>query len=261
MSVGGRVPGRADDGTDRARFVTVMRGYDQIEVDSTSVTRVGPCSGCAPARRERGRRRRAEQHAEAVDKEVRAARPSSTPGRAHPPRRASASARSGCCGSRSRRRPDPVRGIPGGRGDAAAPPRRGRTRPARGRAALIERENQFDEQVAQRTTTCSSASSGSPSRSRPPGTRPRPSRPSPAARPTSTAQRVHADAEEIVARARSEAGQIRDQAAQELSRLTGLQDSVRGGLARLATLLTQESAQNGLAPKAPARATGGEENR
>jgi DNA anti-recombination protein RmuC len=56
-------------------------------------------------------------------------------------------------------------------------------------------------------------------------------------------ERMQADAEEVVARARSEAGQIRDQAAQELARLTGLQDNVRAELARLATLLTQESAR------------------
>ncbi|MBL8765555.1 MAG: hypothetical protein JNM07_15025, partial [Phycisphaerae bacterium] len=62
-------------------------------------------------------------------------------------------------------------------------------------------------------------------------------------------ERMQADAEEIVARARSEAGQIRDQAAQELARLTGVQDSVRAELTRLASLLTQESAK-----AAPARA-------
>ena len=33
MSLGGQVRDTAGGGTDRARFVTVMRGYDRIEVD------------------------------------------------------------------------------------------------------------------------------------------------------------------------------------------------------------------------------------
>ena len=75
MSLGGQVRDTADDGTDRARFVTVMRGYDRIEVDEyvrhthRSVQRLR-----TELAESEGRRRRAEQHAEAVDKEVRAAR-------------------------------------------------------------------------------------------------------------------------------------------------------------------------------------------
>ena len=97
-------------------------------------------------------------------------------------------------------------------------------------------------------------------------TKPRPRGGLDPARADQYRQRIQADAEEIVARARSEAGQIRDQAAQELSRLTGLQESVRGELARLATLLIQESGQNAQGPHGQGRndgvrATGGEENR
>ena len=272
MSPGGQVRDTTDNEADRARFVTVMRGYDRIEVDEyvrdthRSVQRLR-----TELAESEGRRRRAEQHAEAVDKEVRAAR-------AQPDARPSAPAEEGF-GVRAERllriaEQEAAEIRSGASREATATLQHSRAEAERARheaeQALIERESRFDEQVSQRTNDLQQREQQLAEQLE--SARNEAEAVEAAARRAADQyrQRVHADAEEIVARARSEAGQIRDQAAQELSRLTGLQDSVRAELARLATLLTQESAQRGSAQngsghapaqRAPARAAGGEENR
>ena len=242
MSVGSQVRDTADDGTDRAKFVTVMRGYDRIEVDEyVRDTRRSVQRLRAELAESENRRRRAEQHAEAVGKEIRAAR-------AQLDARPTAPTEEGF-GVRAERllriaEQEAAEIRSGASREAAATLQHSRAEAERARheaeQALIERESRFDEQVAQRTKDLQQREQQLADQLE--AARNEAEAVEAAARRAADQyrRRVQADAEEIVARARSEGGQIRDQAAQELARLTGLQDSVRGELARLATLLTQE---------------------
>ena len=262
MAVGDQVRETTDDEAGRARFVTVMRGYDRIEVDEyvrdthRSVQRLRT----EPAESE-GRRWRAEQHAESVEKEIRAVRAKLDAQPAAPVEEG--------FGIRAERllriaEQEAAEIRAGASREAAATLQHGRAEAERARheaeQAFIQRESRFDEQVSQRTADLQQREQQLAEQLE--AARNEAEAVEAAARRAADQyrRRVHADAEEIVARARSEAGQIRDQAAQELSRLTGLQDSVRGELARLAALLTQESARTADRP-APVPASGGEENR
>jgi cell division septum initiation protein DivIVA len=261
MSVGGQVRGTADDEADKARFVTVMRGYDRIEVDEyVRDTRRSLQRLRAELADSEGRRRRAEEHAEAVEKEIRSVQ-------AELDTRPAAPVEEGF-GIRAERllriaEQEAAEIRSGASREAAATLQNSRAEAERTRheaeQARIERESRFDEQVAQRTADLQQREQQIADQLE--AARNEASAVENAARRAADQyrQRVQADAEEIVARARSEAWQIRDQAAQELSRLTGLQESVRGELARLATLLIQESGQPGR--EAAGRATGGEEKR
>jgi len=258
MSPGGQVRETADDEADRARFVTVMRGYDRVEVDEyVRDTRRSAQRLRAELADSEGRRRRAEQQAESVEKEVRGLR-------AKIDARPSAPAEEGF-GIRAERllriaEQEAAEIRAGASREAAATLQHGRAEAERARheaeQALILRSSQFDEQASQRTADLQQREQQLAEQLE--SARKEAAAVEGAARRAADQyrQRVQADAEEIVTRARSEAGQIRDQASQELDRLTGLQDSVRAELARLAALLTQEAA-----PKEPARASGGEEKR
>ena len=258
MSVGGQVRGTADDEADKARFVTVMRGYDRIEVDEyVRDTRRSLQRLRTELADSEGRRRRAEQHAESVEKEIRSVR-------AKLDSRPTPAVEEGF-GVRAERllriaEQEAAEIRTGASREAAETLQQSRAQAERARheaeQALIQRESRFDEQVSQRTADLQQREQQIADQLE--AARNEAEAVETAARRAADQyrQRVQADAEEIVARARSEAGQIRDQAAQELSRLTGLQESVRGELARLATLLIQESGQSG--QNAAGRATGGE---
>jgi DivIVA domain-containing protein len=248
MSAGGQVQ-ETSDAADRARFVTVMRGYDRIEVDEyVRDTRRTVQSLRAELAQSDERRRRAEQRAESAEQEMRTAQP-----RSAPPAEEGFGMRAERLLRIAEQEAAEIRS--GAAREAAATLQQSRAEAERARheaeQALIARSSRFDEQAAQRTADLQQreqqiAEQLAIARNEAEAVE--------AAALRAADQyrgRVQADAEEIVARARSEAGQIRDQAAQELSRLTGLQDSVRAELARLATLLAQESA----------RAPGGEEKR
>jgi cell division septum initiation protein DivIVA len=248
MSPGGQVHDTSD-GTDRARFVTMMRGYDRIEVDEyVRDTRRTAQKLQAELAQSEEWRKRAEQHAESVEREMRAARSRPTP-----------PAEEGF-GMRAERllriaEQEAAEIRSGSAREAAATLQQSRAEAERARheaeQALIARSSRFDEQAAQRTAELQQreqqiAEQLEVARNEAEAVEAAARRAADQYR-----ERMQADAEEVLARARSEAGQIRDQAAQELARLTGLQDNVRAELARLATLLTQESA----------RAPGGEGNR
>ena len=258
MSAGSQVRDTSDDEADRAKFVTVMRGYDRVEVDEyVRDTRRSTQHLRAELDDTRRRCRRAEQHAEAVEKEMRTAA-------AELAARPAAPAEEGF-GIRAERllriaEQEAAEIRSGASREAAATLQQSRAEAERGRheaeQALIVRSSQFDEQVAQRTADLQQREQQLAEKLE--SARNEAQAVESAARRAADQyrERMQADAEEIVARARSEAGQIRDQAAQELARLTGVQDNVRAELARLAALLTQESAK-----AAPAHAPGGGEKR
>lgn len=258
MSAGGQVQDTSDDEKDRARFVTVMRGYDRVEVDEyVRDTRRNSQHLRAELEDSLRRCRRAEQHAEAIEKEMRSVR-------AELAARPAAPAEEGF-GIRAERllriaEQEAAEIRSGASKEAAATLQQSRAESERARheaeQALIVRSGQFDEQVSQRTADLQQREQQLAEQLE--AARNEAQAVESAARRAADQyrERMQADAEEIVARARSEAGQIRDQAAQELARLTGVQDNVRAELARLAALLTQESAK-----AAPARAPGGGEQR
>ena len=237
MSPGGQVHDTSA-GTDRARFVTVMRGYDRIEVDEyvRDARRTTQRLQAELAQSEE-RRRRAEQHAESVEREMTTAR--SRP--AAPAEEGFGMRAERRPGSRSRRRP---RSAPARRGR----PQRPCSRPGGGRRArhqpeqpLITRSSRFDEQAAQCTVELQQREQQiAEQSSRAERGRGRRGGGPPCGGPVP--RTMQAD-EKRSTRELAQAGQIRDQAAQALARLTGLQDNVRAELARLATLLTQESAR------------------
>lgn len=258
MSAGGQVQDTSDGERDRAKFVTVMRGYDRVEVDEyVRDTRRNTQHMRAELDDSRQRCRRAEQHAEAIEKEMRSVR-------AELAARPAAPAEEGF-GMRAERllriaEQEAAEIRSGASREAATSLQQSRAEAEQARheaeQALIVRSSQFDEQVSQRTADLQQREQQLAEQLE--AARNEAQAVESAARRAADQyrERMQADAEEIVARARSEAGQIRDQASQELARLTGAQDNVRAELARLAALLTQESAK-----AAPARAPGGGEKR
>lgn len=223
------------------QFDMVLRGYDRIEVDEyvRDARRTTQKLQAELAQSEE-RHRRAEQHAESVEREMTAARS-----------RPAAPAEEGF-GMRAERllriaEQEAAEIRSGASREAAATLQQSRAEAERARheaeQALITRSSRFDEQAAQRTAELQQreqqiAEQLEVARNEAEAVEAAARRAADQYR-----ERMQADAEEVVARARSEAGQIRDQAGQELARLTGLQDNVRAELARLATLLTQESAR------------------
>jgi len=248
MSAGGQVQ-ETSGAADRSRFVTVMRGYDRIEVDEyVRDTRRTVQALRAELAQSDERRRLAEQRAESVEQEMRTAQP-----RTAPPEEEGFGMRAERLLRIAEQEAAEIRS--GASREAAATLQQSRAEAERARheaeQALIARSSRFDEQAAQRTADLQQREQQIAEQLE--IARNEAEAVEAAARRAADQYRgrMQADAEEIVARARSEAGQIRDQAAQELSRLTVLEDNVRAELARLATLLAQESA----------RAPGGEEKR
>ena len=243
MSSGSQVRDVPAEDADRPAFVTVMRGYDRVEVDEY-VRETHRANRRLRAELEESKRRgqRAEQHAEEVEKEVRAVR-------AQLDARPTAPAEEGF-GIRAERllriaEQEAAEIRSAASREAAATLQQSRAEAERARheaeQALIARSGQFDEQVAQRTADLQKREQNAAEQLE--AARSEAEAVEAAARRAADQyrRRMQADAEEIVARARSEAGQIRDHAAVELARLTGVQDNVRAELARLATMLTQQA--------------------
>ena len=153
MSAGSQVRDTSDDEADRAKFVTVMRGYDRVEVDEyVRDTRRSTQHLRAELEDTRRRCRRVEQHAETVEKEMRTAA-------AELAARPAAPAEEGF-GIRAERllriaEQEAAEIRSGASREAAATLQQSRAEAERGRheaeQALIVRSSQFDEQVAQRT--------------------------------------------------------------------------------------------------------------
>ena len=269
---GARVPGRggpevaAARKPERARFVTVVRGYDRVEVDDfvgemdRLVARLRADLAAAE-----DRRRQAEQRAETLETENRSARARADVA-ANPPEEG--------FGVRAERllrlaEQEAAEVRSGAAEEAATMRQRLREDIERQRheaeQALIARSAQFDERAAQRTTELQRREQQIAEQLT--AARGEAEAVGAAARRSADQyrQRVEADAEETKARVAAEVAQLREQAGQELDRLGALESTVRGELLRLSTRLGQEIARrpgegtaDGAPSAEPARAGAGE---
>ena len=226
---------------DRTRFVTVVRGYDRIEVDEY-VGEVGRLlarlrSDLAEAD---DRRRRAEQRVEALESENRAAR-TRADAAAAPPEEG--------FGVRAERllriaEQEAAEVRSGAAEEAAMMRQRVREDVERQRheaeQALIARSTQFDERASQRTGELQRREQQIAEQLT--SARGEAEALQAAARRSADQyrERVEADVEEIKTRVGAEVAQIREQAAQELNRLTTLESGVRTELVRLSARLAAE---------------------
>jgi DivIVA domain-containing protein len=225
------------------RFATVVRGYDRTEVDGY----LGEVKRMVTQLRTEltemdDRRRRAEQRAETLEHENRAAR-----SRADAPRspdegfgvraekllrlaeQEASEVRSGAAEEAAALRQQVREDIERQRHEAEQ--------------ALIARSSQFDERAAQRTVELQRreqqiADQSDAARSEAENIQAAARRAADQYR-----QRIEADVEEVKTRVGNEVAQIREQASQELDRLTGLESKLRTDLLRLSTRLTQEIAR------------------
>jgi cell division septum initiation protein DivIVA len=229
---------------DRARFVTVVRGYDRIEVDGY----VGEVDRLLSRLRSDladadERRRRAEQRIETLENENRSAR-ARLDAAAAPPEEG--------FGVRAERllrlaEQEAAEVRSGAAEEAAMMRQRVREDIERQRheaeQALIMRSTQFDERASQRTSELQRreqqiAEQLTAARGEAEALQAAARRAADQYR-----QRVEADVEEVKARVGAEVAQIREQAAQELDRLTTLESGVRSELVRLSARLSAEVAR------------------
>ncbi len=240
---------------DRTRFVTVVRGYDRIEVDEyvAEVER-----SLAQLRSELAdsdeRRRLTEQRVEVLEGENRAirARLEAAP----TPAEEGFGVRAERLLRLAEQEAAEVRAEAAE--EAATMRQRVREDVERQRheaeQALIARSAQFDERAAQRTAELQRreqqiAEQLTAARGEAEAVQAAARRAADQYR-----ERVEADAEEVKARVAAEVAQIREQAAQELNRLTTLENGVRSELQRLSARLTQEIAREGPDARAGAAA-------
>jgi cell division septum initiation protein DivIVA len=229
---------------DRTRFVTVVRGYDRIEVDEY-VAEVGRSLGQLRSELADSdeRRRLAEQRIEVLEGENRAVRARLEA--------APAPAEEGF-GVRAERllrlaEQEAAEVRSNAAEEAATMRQRVREDVERQRheaeQALIARSAQFDERAAQRTAELQRREQQitehlTAARSEAEAVQAAARRAADQYR-----ERVEADAEEVKARVAAEVTQIREQAAQELDRISALESGVRAELLRLSARLTQEIAR------------------
>lgn len=234
---------------ERARFVTVMRGYDRTEVDEhlrVAERRVARQRAELAASEER--RRRAEEHAATLETEIRKVRA----------RLDSASAPAdGGFGVRAERllrlaeqeaaelRTAAGREVATVRQEARADAERHRHEVERD---LIARSASFDERAAQRTAELQQreqqlADQQTAVRAETEALQAAAQRAADQYR-----QRVEADAEEVRARAVADAAKIREQAGEEVTRLSALENDVRAELGRLVAVLSGELTGRGTPP-------------
>jgi DivIVA domain-containing protein len=225
------------------RFATVVRGYDRGEVDGYLGEAKRVVSQLLNELTEADdRRRRAEQRAESLEHENRAAR-----ARADAPRTPDEG-----FGMRAERllrlaEQEAAEVRSGAAEEAAALRQQVREDIERQRheaeQALIARSGQFDERAAQRTSELQRreqqiADQADASRAEAENIQAAARRAADQYR-----QRVEADVEEVKTRVGAEVAQIREQAAQELDRLSALESGLRTELLRLSARLSQEIAR------------------
>lgn len=236
-------PGDAPRSVDRPRFVTVVRGYDRIEVDEhvDAVHRLVERLRGELATAE-NRLRDAERHAESLENE-RAARSRVEPAPA--PLEEGFGVRAERLLRLAEQEAAEVRGEAAE--EAAQMRQQVREDVERQRheaeQKLIARSAQFDEHAAQRTAELQRrelqiAEQLTAARAEADAVQTAARRAADNYR-----QRVEADADEIKTRATAEVAQIREQSQQELTRLTSVETGVRSELQRLSTRLTQEIAR------------------
>jgi cell division septum initiation protein DivIVA len=223
------------------RFVTVMRGYDRVEVDEhlRSTERVVAKLRAELAASE-ARRRRAEERADSLENEIRDAR-TRLDSTSVPPE--------GGFGVRAEKllrlaeqEASELRAAAGREAAAVRQEVRAEAEEHRHEVeqSLITRSAQFDERASQRTAELQQreqqiADQLEAARSETEALQAAARRAADQYR-----QRVEADAEEIKTRAAGEAAKIREQAGEEFTRLSALEDGVRADLGRLAAVLSQE---------------------
>jgi cell division septum initiation protein DivIVA len=236
---------------DRTRFVTVVRGYDRIEVDEyvAEVDRLLEQLRSELADSDE-RRRLAEQRVEVLEGENRAVRARLEAAPA--PLEEGFGVRAERLLRLAEQEAAEVRSEAAE--EAATMRQRAREDVERQRheaeQALIARSAQFDERAAQRTAELQRREQQIAEQLD--AARREAESVQAAARRAADQyrERVEAGAEETKARAAAEVTQIREQAAQELERLSTLENGVRAELLRLSARLTQEIARE--APNARA---------
>ena len=245
---------------DRSRFVTVVRGYDRVEVDEyvgevdRHLTRLR--TELAEAE---DRRRRDAQRIEALEHESRTTRTRLDAASAPPEE--GFGVRAERLLRLAEQEAAEVRSTAAE--EAGAMRQRVREDIERHRheaeQALIMRSTQFDERASQRTGELQRreqqiAEQLTAARAEAEAVQAAAQRAADQYR-----QRVEADAEEVKMRAAAEATQIREQATQELNRLTALESGVRAELVRLSSRLAAEVARTAT-PARDATESGAPEN-
>jgi cell division septum initiation protein DivIVA len=229
------------DAQDRPRFVTVMRGYDRIEVDEyigemrRRMERLEADLAAA-----QGRVHDAEQRVETLEAERARSVPAAAPDAGFGVRaerllrlaeQEAAQVRSGAAEEAASLRQQVREDVERQRHEAEQ--------------VLIARSAQFDEQVSKRTAELQQREQQVEEQRA--AARAEAEAVESAARRAADQyrQRVEADAEETRTRVATEVSRIREQAEQELGRLTSVENGVRAELRRLSARLAQEVTRPG----------------
>jgi cell division septum initiation protein DivIVA len=224
---------------ERARFVTVMRGYDRVEVDEhLRVTERRVARQRADLAASEDRRRRAEDHAATLEAEIADMRA-----------RLESASGDGGFGVRAEKllrlaeqEASELRAAAGR--DVAAMRQEARADAERHRHEveqdLIARTASFDERATQRTTELQQREQQIADQLAAVKAETEALQAAAQHAADQYRQRVEADAEEVKARAAADAAKIREQAGEEVARLSALEDDVRSELGRLVAVLSGE---------------------